>query len=541
MSNAFSPSRFVAPLSWVLLWALVTGVALATRPLLPMDETRYLAVAWEMWRDGQFLVPHLNGETYSHKPPLLFWLMHAGWTTFGPVEWWPRLVAPLFGLAALALTSRLARALWPERPGRAHDAPLLLFGGLFWTLFTTVTMFDMLLAAFSLMGLLGLVRAWRGRMGSGFALLALAIGLGVLAKGPAILLHLLPVALLAPWWGPALAPQGFAGSWKRWYGALLLAVLGGAGLALLWAIPAGRAGGPDYQNAIFWGQSAGRMIQSFAHGRPWWWYLAVLPPMLLPWLLWPRLWRGARAASGLVGDGGVRFCLVWFLPAFIAFSLISGKQLHYLLPELPAVGLLFAAVIEAADDRPRDRRVPAGLVGLLGAVASLAWLAPHLPWSLPSWLADLHPLWGLLPLAGALVVMRLRLENSVASLATLSALLVVSAHLIAQPRMSQDFDLEPLAKRLGALEALGRPLANYGKYHGQYHFLGRLRQPIATIGDGEVVDWVDAFPDGLVITYQSDATWEPGLMAKQPFRGRFIEVWEAEAVAADPEIVRRAP
>ena len=43
---------------------------------MPVDETRYLAVAWDMWREGNFLVPHLNGEPYSHKPPLLFWLIH---------------------------------------------------------------------------------------------------------------------------------------------------------------------------------------------------------------------------------------------------------------------------------------------------------------------------------------------------------------------------------------------------------------------------------------------------------------------------------
>ncbi len=49
------------------------------RPLWPVGETRYASVAWEMWQRGDFLVPHLNGELYSHKPPLLFWLMHAGW------------------------------------------------------------------------------------------------------------------------------------------------------------------------------------------------------------------------------------------------------------------------------------------------------------------------------------------------------------------------------------------------------------------------------------------------------------------------------
>ena len=96
-------------LLWTGLWAVVMAAALFTRPLMPMDETRYLAVAWDMWMSGDFLVPRLNGETYSHKPPLLFWLINLGWGVFGVNEWSPRLVAPLFGLASLFLTQRLAR------------------------------------------------------------------------------------------------------------------------------------------------------------------------------------------------------------------------------------------------------------------------------------------------------------------------------------------------------------------------------------------------------------------------------------------------
>ncbi|MCL4764140.1 MAG: glycosyltransferase family 39 protein, partial [Burkholderiales bacterium] len=60
------------------LFALLAAVALASRTAMPVDETRYLAVAWEMWTRGDFHVPHLNGAPYSHTPPLLFWLIHAG-------------------------------------------------------------------------------------------------------------------------------------------------------------------------------------------------------------------------------------------------------------------------------------------------------------------------------------------------------------------------------------------------------------------------------------------------------------------------------
>ena len=59
--------------SWpglIAVWLVILLTALLTRPLLPVDETRYASVAWEMWSRGDFLVPYLNGEPYSHKPPL---------------------------------------------------------------------------------------------------------------------------------------------------------------------------------------------------------------------------------------------------------------------------------------------------------------------------------------------------------------------------------------------------------------------------------------------------------------------------------------
>src|ERR1041384_413331 len=71
------PSLFARAPFWVAAWALVVGAALAFRPLLPVDETRYAAVGWEMWLRRDLLVPHLNGVPYSDKPPLLFWLFQA--------------------------------------------------------------------------------------------------------------------------------------------------------------------------------------------------------------------------------------------------------------------------------------------------------------------------------------------------------------------------------------------------------------------------------------------------------------------------------
>lgn len=514
--------------SWwplVALWALVTTVALWVRPLLPVDETRYVTVAWEMWARGDFLVPHLNGETYAHKPPLLFWLMQGGWALFGVNDWWPRLVAPLIGLLGIGLTARLARELWPVEGRVSAIVAWLLFASLFWMAFATLTQFDLLIVAATLIGMLGW---WRMSARQGFSWLpGVAIGLGVLAKGPVILLHLLPVALLAPLW--ATRP---ARGWGRWYLWLLLSVLIGAAIGLAWALPAGFAGGEAYRHAIFWGQTADRVVDSFAHKQPWWWYLPMLPVLLLPWVFWPRVWRGL-VGTGLSSTQSMRFLLTWILPVFIAFSLVSGKQIKYLLPLLPAFALLGGYVLSrtgVAGGRPLFAALTVALAGLLLAVLPLV-IRPDNAY----WLQAISPWWGvgLLVVAGVLLFFHTSDPLAAARvLAVASALIVITAHLGVVRMGAPAYDLHAFSERIERLQSDGHPVAHVGKYHGQFHFLGRLTQPVAVVEqwNGSAIAWAKAHPGGYLVVYRSDwAGLGAGALYSQPFRSTQDELtlWQA--------------
>jgi 4-amino-4-deoxy-L-arabinose transferase-like glycosyltransferase len=66
-----------------LTW-LATGLIMAmTLPLFLLGlgnrdiwiplEARYALVAREMWEKGHWILPHLGGQVYPDKPPLLFW------------------------------------------------------------------------------------------------------------------------------------------------------------------------------------------------------------------------------------------------------------------------------------------------------------------------------------------------------------------------------------------------------------------------------------------------------------------------------------
>ncbi len=460
---------------WALLWLLLLATSLYARPPIPIDETRYLSVAWEMWHSGNFLVPQSNGIPYSHKPPLLFWLVHLGWWLFGVNEWSARITPPLFGLGAILLARGLATRLWPEDATIRRLVPFFLLGTFFWSLFATLTMFDMLVAFFALLALHGLLRVQAGRPGSGWGLFALALALGILAKGPVILVYVAAPALLAPLW-----QERKLAAWAAWYGGFFAAVAVAVALVLSWAIPAARAGGEAYGQAILFGQTAGRMVHSFAHQRPSWWYAALLPLLLLPWTLCGCLWKGlARLSFRSLPE---RFCLTVLVPGLLVLSLVSGKQVHYLLPLLPVLFLLVARVFSLAAGAARP-----GILFLAGFFLLLAAALPLLS-RLPLHGGDtpllaLVPSWlGLGPLFVALVLWFMRHAGTLTLIritATASVLLLVFFHLALRVPLHQLYAADSIFAAMHRVQERGLDIAVYPpRLADQFQFAARLSRPL---------------------------------------------------------------
>jgi 4-amino-4-deoxy-L-arabinose transferase-like glycosyltransferase len=532
--------RLLSVRLWIfLLWGCLCTFSLYIRPLFPVDETRYAAVAWEMWLRHDFLVPYLNGEAYSHKPPLLFWLMQLSWWLFGVNDWSLRLISPLFSLATLFLSGAVARRFWPERKRVEALTPLVLLGLFLWMIYSTLTMFDMMLAFFALLGIYSLLKLVDSGLSLKYwALLGIAIGGGVLSKGPVILLHILPVALSAPWW---LGKKSVNFCWKHWYLGLIAAILGGAVIALCWAIPAGIAGGEDYRKAIFLGQTSGRLVDSFAHRLSWWWYLEILPLLLLPWLLWKPLWGGLRKLSHQ--DYGIRFCLAWAIPVFIAFSLVSGKRIHYLLPLIPALALVLARAVDEvteAEHWERAHVVVMAVFGLLGVMLMLLpWLNNIYHWQTE--FSSISPVWGSLLVISAVMLGGIRakgVQDSVFYICTASVIVSITVSGSFFEVNADRYDTKAAAQTIAALMDENRTVAFYGnKYHGQYHFAGRLKQPITVISNFvDLYDWAEHHRTGyIIVTFKEAETVPSSLISYHyPFKGQQIGLLSCRVLVAHP-------
>ncbi len=502
------------------LMLATAALGLLLRPLAPIDETRYLAVAWEMHRSGNWLVPTKNFALYSDKPPLLFWTINLVWLVTGISEFAARLVGPGFAALCLWLTAVLARNLWPEDAGIAGRAAMALAGLVVFALSGSLTMFDVPLTASVLLGLIALAAAGRDpqarRPWIGFGA---AIALGVLTKGPVILFHLLPAAALLPLWSRT------AFGWPVLAKRLGLGLLVGLGLLSLWLVPAITLGGAEYRNAILWHQSAGRLTESFAHARPWWFFLGLLPLYAFPLLWSPTLWA-AGLRAGWMRDRGLRLCLIWAGAGLVLFSLTSGKQVHYLVPELPALALIGARL---ARDRPRFGLLPAvALLGLLAVVAALAGIG-LLPLKDAGEL--LQPgamllVWALLIAALCWFALRRRgLEGAL--ILSLGSLLATNL-LIGLTGTGTIFSTHPLAARIAPYQAEGLAYAGM-RYHAEFNFAARLTEPVVELSDPAALrDWVIAHPHGRIIA-RSDLAELPWSASETIlFRNRDYGIWLAE-------------
>ncbi|MBA2078923.1 glycosyl transferase [Rhodanobacter sp. PCA2] len=489
---------------------------------VPIDETRYLAVAWNMHASGQWLVPSLDGVAYPDKAPLLFWLINLVWSVTGVHAWAVRLLEILLALATLPLLGSLGRRLGAGTEA-VKTAQWLWLGCMALAIYAGVIMFDLLLTVCTL-------AAWRtttalaGRHWPRAALpMAVAFGAGILVKGPvALLVGGLP-ALLAPYWEPALRKHP-----APFYLRLFAALAGAALLALAWAIPAARVGGSTYADAIFLGQTVGRVVDSFAHARPWWWYLPVLPAMALPW----ALCMARRASAAPAPTSGVaRFAATAAIPGFVIFSLISGKQPHYLLPLLPPLALFAGERIAAGRWRIVAWRAGPTFVAVgLGIALGLGWREA------PDSATGAVICGALVMLLGVAYLLRARrpLSAGAIALGTLAAVMLCKLAFVLS--IGPRYDVRAIAQHVAEAQFRGTPMLFVGPQYGLLTFAGRLTAPIpATRDPAAVTAWAQAHPQGWIISNDSDYGNTPGALYKQPYFGRSLGIWPASAMAAPVE------
>ncbi len=325
---------------------------LAARPLFNPDEGRYAEIPREMSASGDWVIPHLNGLAYIEKPPLQFWATALSFRLFGATAFAARLYTGLTALSTIGLIWMVARRLWGEQS--AWLAAAILAGmALFVTLGQLLSL-DMSLTFYMTLSLAGFLLAQTAADGGARAarearrwmLLAwFGAALGVLTKG--VVAALIPAAVFIVY---SLIARDFA-PWRRlhatWGLPLFLAV------AVPWHwLAATRLS--DFLQFFFVREHLARYLTPAADREaPWWYFGVVFVAGSLPWTLSAVrvAVTGWRRRSGVGKFHPQLFLWVWMVFIGVFFSLSDSKLIPYILPAMPALALLIAALPAAVRRR----------------------------------------------------------------------------------------------------------------------------------------------------------------------------------------------
>jgi 4-amino-4-deoxy-L-arabinose transferase-like glycosyltransferase len=339
-------------------------------PLIEPDEGRNAEVAREMLASGQWSVPHFNGLPYLDKPVLLFWMIAGVFRVLGVSEMAARLPSALAGVVTVALTFDLGRLLVGWRRGLVAavvvaTTPIVMAYG-------RLVIFDLPLTAFTTATLCCLVRA---RLGGDdrlwFPLAGLAMGLGVLTKGPVGV----AVPLVVWFAGRGALPGG-----RRRVRGPLFATCAVATVVVPWLV-AVQQREPSFLHYALVEETFQRLASPgrFHRGAPVYFYLETLAWALGIWgvvllaLTRPliRFWRaGGRDA------GTVAFAARGTVALVVFFTLSASKRPHYILPAIVPLALLVAIAMAVARARATAViRASACAVAVVGAGTLVAVFA----------------------------------------------------------------------------------------------------------------------------------------------------------------------
>jgi 4-amino-4-deoxy-L-arabinose transferase-like glycosyltransferase len=349
------PSRALSYFLLVLLSLMLFAPGQASLPPLDRDESRYAQATTQMFETGNFVDIRFQDQPRYLQPAGVYWLQAASVSLLSSPEareiWAYRIPSLLGATLAVLLTAWIGNLLFGEPTG--FIAAVLLAVSLILGIEARMAKIDAVLLAdvLAVQGALAKIYLTsttdRVAPAGWAAVFWLALGTGLMLKGPIILLVVFGTILL-------LAISERRIGWLRllrpvWGVPLMLAMV------LPWLILIGIVSKGEFFAAAIGHNLLGKVATGQqSHGAPPGYYLALFPLTFWPGSLFaafaaPFVWSQRRTPA-------VRFCLCWIFPTWIAFELIVTKLPHYVLPTYPALACLAAAGLVLPGQREVAQR-----------------------------------------------------------------------------------------------------------------------------------------------------------------------------------------
>ena len=333
--NGSNTALFLAILSALCLFLFFFRLA-ETGIIYPSNEPRRMLLAKDMVSHGHWLIPYLLGKPYITKPPVLIWLISAGYLLFGSKSLWAtRCFTALVGLINVMVTFFFAKKLFDQRVG--FFAALILATNLLYIFRSRMAEEDIILALFINLSLYSFFLAYHYCEGRKYYLLSYVfVSLACLTKGPSeIIFPALPIVTY-------LLLRRDLRSIKNM--ELLSGVFIFSALVLLWYIYAYHQVGMSGAQRIFLEDTWYKFFPQ-GHSKPFYHYLVSLFPLFFPWSMFlPALAVYIFTKKDDSERTPPLFLMCWLLSTLFFFSLAGAKRNEYILPLYPALAMLTAQV-----------------------------------------------------------------------------------------------------------------------------------------------------------------------------------------------------
>jgi 4-amino-4-deoxy-L-arabinose transferase-like glycosyltransferase len=496
-------------------WGAVAGICLAVAgaywfldsrsTLWDRDEPRFSRATAEMIESGNYLYPTFNGRLRPDKPILIYWLMSVPMRVLGPTSLACRFFSSVGIAITCLLTFLLARRFLDIKGGLwsmivLSSTLLILMEG------TAATADGILLPCMvAVMVLFGraLESGWRWYQ---VAALGLALGLGLLAKGPVALLPVVVIIVTlglirkrVARIGPHFGPTGEA-------------VVMGLLLFVVWAIPANHATGGEFLRLGIGHHVLARTARPLeSHGGRFLLHLPYyLPVIIAGFFPWTLHLPGAISAVLRGRVGAVHFrelFLAWVVSIVVIMTFVATKLPHYILFTWPALALAVGGTLAAAAQGQLadvDRNWLRGGIYFFGPVAGVLVVALF---AVPLWLhlsGAIVPFWtmAVVLLVVSVLAMRQQLEDRPqASAVTLGAGMIVLLFPVTlgiMPVLERTKVSPALAQAITKRTAPDVPVVTYGYGEPTLNFyLGRQIEPLAN--EPAVVQWAQQSQPGVLV------------------------------------------
>ena len=372
----------------------------------------------------------------------------------------------------------------------------------------------------------------------------------------------MPVALLTPLWGGALAEQidddrSPPAGWRQWYTGVLAGIVFSVAMSVGWLawMFAGDLATSEFLLAQYGAPFVDLFSGQQVSGQPWWLLLIVFNCMAVPWALWAPAWRSLAGVVQLVRDGGARLSVIWMASVVVPVVVVpgmgaSGMNASALLLALPALSLVIAFLVFCRADVEPDSEtgVRRGesviglvlvLVGAVVVVAPYSDVVFHTPW----WLSHLAGGWGVLLIVLGVVIAYARpklVDLRMMTVSVSAALVVVVGWLVIEPLHRDYLSISPAAGYVSEQLAGGSAIAFAGPYAGQFDFAARLGGdlPILDLADEiGTAAWIAGNPGAMVAQIVVDLPPQTQILEHFAYGTRYMVFWSGEALMANPALL----